>query len=52
MAIATDDAAGVRAVATRDLPILDLNDVPAVADFIIDHCGLSQYKQTVSDGAA
>lgn len=52
VAIATDDAAGVRAVAPRDLPILDLNDVPAVMAFIIDYCGLSQNNQTVSDGAA
>ncbi len=52
VAIATDDAAGVRAVVSRDLPILDLNDVPTIAAFIIDHCDLSQNKQTVSDGAA
>lgn len=52
VAIATDDATGVRAVVSRDLPLLDLNDVPAVAAFIIDHCGLSQNKQTVSNGAA
>ena len=52
VAIATDDAEGVRAIATRALPILDLNDIPSVADFIIDHCTLSQTKQAVPDGAA
>jgi len=51
IAIATDDAASVQAIAARALPILDLNDVPSVADFIIDHCNLSQTKQAVSDGA-
>ena len=24
------------------LPVLDLDDVPAIADFIVDHCGLSR----------
>ena len=36
VAIASDaPLAGVR------LPVLDLDDVPAIADFIVDHCGLS-----------
>lgn len=52
VAIATDDAAGVRAVAARDLPILDLNDVSSVADFVIDHCHLSGNKQAASNGTA
>ena len=37
VAIASDaPLAGVR------LPVLDLDDVPAIADFIVDHCGLSR----------
>lgn len=52
VAIATDDAEGVRAVAARSLPILDLNDIPSVAAFVVDHCNLAQSKQAVSDGAA
>jgi hypothetical protein len=23
-----------------DLPVLDLNDIPAIADFIVSYCGL------------
>lgn len=52
VAIATDDADGVRAAATRSMPILDLNDVPSIADFVIDRYNLAQGKQAVSDGAA
>lgn len=52
VAIATDDAKGVQAVSARRMPILDLNDIPSVAAFIVDHCNLAQNKQAVSDGAA
>lgn len=52
VAIATDDADGVRTAAARNVPILDLNDVPSIADFVIDRCDLAQSKQAVSDGAA
>ena len=33
-------------------PILDMNDVPAVADFIMAHCGLAGAAAKVSHGAA
>ena len=28
-----------------DLPVLDLNDIPAIADFIISHCGLESLSK-------
>ncbi len=28
------------AVSGTDLPVIDLNDIPAIADFIVRHCGL------------
>ncbi len=39
LAVATD-VAGNPAQASQ-VPLLDLNDVPAIADFIIRHCGLA-----------
>ena len=45
VAVATDEPAALRVA----VPVLDLNDVPAIAGFIIDHCGLEQAR---SHGAA
>jgi len=44
VAIATDEE-----VDGGDLPVIDLNDVGAVADFIIEFCGL---EKRITDGAA
>ena len=33
-------------------PVLDMNDVAAVADFIVAHCGLADASAKVSHGAA
>lgn len=41
VAIATDDADALDV----DLPLLDLNDVTAVATFIVDFCGLSEVRR-------
>lgn len=35
VAVAADGA-----IEGSPVPVLDLNDIPAIADFIIDHCGL------------
>ena len=40
VAIATDVALTARAPDGRLLPVFDLNDVPAVADFVVEHCAL------------
>lgn len=44
VAVATDEK-----VAVNGLPVLDLNDVPAIADFIEEFCGLS--RTTGTEGA-
>ena len=40
VAILTDSPVGPARV-----PVLDLNDIPAIADFIVQHCGLRAAKQ-------
>lgn len=44
IAIASDET-----VSAPDVPVLDLDDIPAIADFILEHCGL---KTRVRNGAA
>ena len=44
VAVASDQA-----LADVDLPVLDLNDVAGIADFIVDHCGMAT---KVVNGAA
>jgi molybdopterin-guanine dinucleotide biosynthesis protein B len=44
VAVATDEA-----MAEVRVPVLDLNNVAAVADFIVEHCGL---RETVNNGVA
>lgn len=46
------DDSGVVAVASDQaldglgVPVLDLNDIPAIADFILGHCGLATERRT------
>ena len=40
VAVATDDAAAIDVA----VPVLDLNDVGAIAEFIIAHCGLREVR--------
>ena len=44
IAVASDEA-----LAGQRVPVLDLNDIPAIADFIVAHCRLKTAK---GDGAA
>ena len=47
VAVASDEA-----LEGLDCPVLDMNDVPAVADFIMAYCGLASSGAKVSHGAA
>jgi len=44
VAIASDET-----VTGADVPVLDLDDVPAIADYIVEHCGLTA---RIQNGAA
>ena len=41
VAVATDDAAAIDVA----VPVLDLNDVDAIAEFVIGHCGLREVRR-------
>lgn len=41
VAVATDEAASVDV----SVPVLDLNDVDAIAEFVIGHCGLREVRR-------
>jgi molybdopterin-guanine dinucleotide biosynthesis protein B len=41
VAVASDAPVPARSPDGRLLPVLDLNDIAAVADFVVDHCGLA-----------
>jgi molybdopterin-guanine dinucleotide biosynthesis protein B len=46
VAVASDSGRPASLPPNRDIMVLDLNDIPAIADFVVAHCGLR------ADGAA